>query len=1153
MEWKRTARNIAGSLQAFPVQNRLNRSIQISVGYSFARWVMEKYQLSEDGYGSLSASFVYLDVALGQGASEAVRELIHALTVLCKLRVSVLNQSYEKNYYVAVNMRCEQMFAALEQNLSWQAEIREMKSIWQAIKKEIPGEKGREAGQQPGSRKEPENWERPGIPKEPEDWERPGSRKELEDWERPGSRKESEDWERIGNREELGNREWLRNREKLGNRENPESQESQEHQENLRYRQGQRDNVEKRLKILRDRVQTRILENAGKAGVPSFRLGSRAGEGGPRAGRGSWASSLSLTASAGFPKGGKGAGARASVLSAWKSFQARRFFWRVQRASWWEQQVVLAASGAGTLSELMNRLRPLEGEAWMRFFSRLKEQAESCMEDSEFLSRLISEAIENNIPVPYLFSSKSPKAIRDISSREPFTEKEPPAEEKAFPEESGFADEKEFSVGNGMAERSTDQGIVRKEEETKRGESRKESVPLARLKELVRLLILQEEIWTDAENQRESLTGGMGQEEMLLSLLEQGRILELLEDRKEKSWLDQARKEIFELPPGEWQAFKEELLKESGLLPAKAGHQDDDSLVSKLFPEPGRGADAEKEMILETVFKVQHFFGESMDESSGSETRDTRVGDKQPGPEIQDAPVGERLWEEIRRLRNRLTADPSVSGELAELLNEGIRRLKRRKELEDGYRAVMEAVSYLDVSQWRQLKEDLFSAESQEDERFPGTVFYWLREERQKEEEKAGKDKESDTRDGMTGEKRRFLKALMAEAENEVIPIRQKEQLFERIFTKSRVLSEYIDWDESTFQAGAWPSENPDTFQAPDGKEQDLSAVLSSLTREEWKRLIKELPVIERERLQTIDEGKEAVQSLWELFRDFPENQNREAELHHQKQRVLRFLNQSGSGREALEELLGEELRELEISGGRGSLYQSLTEAASCMTREEWKTFQREVTEGLREETEEMDTTEWGALNLRWISRSGAGNTEGAGYRKSPDGNVSGSQAVFGEENVPAGDELRELMEMSEEKQEFLKFLAGQLFLEKMPGTEERPEKNQGEEYGHWERVFKKSQVLSRYVSWEKAGTPDGKRGIDLVKDGISRLDAKQWEAFRSGMEKRLFCILLTEGEAGEGTGPKKSERIREIRTSGSGQDFPPGGLRREMYGTLTL
>ena len=223
------------------------------------------------------------------------------------------------------------------------------------------------------------------------------------------------------------------------------------------------------------------------------------------------------------------------------------------------------------------------------------------------------------------------------------------------------------------------------------------------------------------------------------------------------------------------------------------------------------------------------------------------------------------------------------------------------------------------------------------------------------------------------------------------------------------------------------------------------------------------------------------------------------------------------------------------------------------MTREEWKTFQREVTEGLREETEEMDTTEWGALNLRWISRSGAGNTEGAGYRKSPDGNVSGSQAVFGEENVPAGDELRELMEMSEEKQEFLKFLAGQLFLEKMPGTEERPEKNQGEEYGHWERVFKKSQVLSRYVSWEKAGTPDGKRGIDLVKDGISRLDAKQWEAFRSGMEKRLFCILLTEGEAGEGTGPKKSERIREIRTSGSGQDFPPGGLRREMYGTLTL
>lgn len=655
-----------------------------------------------------------------------------------------------------------------------------------------------------------------------------------------------------------------------------------------------------------------------------------------------------------------------------------------------------------------------------------------------------------------------------------------------------------------------------------RGESRKEPAPLAHLKELIRLLILQEEVRTDTENQRESLTGGMRQEEqeeMLLSLLEQGRILELLEDRKEKSWLEQAREAVFGLTPKEWQAFKEELLKESGLLPEKAGRRDDGSPVSGWLPEPKRGADAEKEMILETVSKVQRFFGESMDEPSGAETRDTRVGDEQPEPEILDAPVEKRLWEEIRRLRNRLTAEPSVSGELAELLNEGIRRLKRMEKLENGYRAVMEAVSYLDVSQWGQLKEDLFSAELQEDERFPGTVFHWLREERQNEEEEAGKERESNTRDGMTGEKRRFLKALMAEAENKSIPIRQKEQIFGRIFTKSRVLSEYIDWDEGTFQAGAWLSESPDTFQAPDWKGQELSAALSSLTQEEWKRLIKELPVIERERLQTIEEGKEAVQILWELFRDFPENQNREAELHHQKQRVLRFLNQSGAGREALGELLGEELREMEISGKRRTLYQSLTEAASCMTREEWKTFQREVTEALREETGEMDTIGRGTLNLRWLSGPEAENTEGGGHRKPQDGNVSGGQAVFGEETVSTGDELRELMEMSEEKQEFLKFLAGRFFSEKMPGTEERPEKNQGEEYGHWERVFKKSQVLSRYVSWEEARTLDGKSGIDLVKDGISRLDAKHWEVFRSRMEKRLFS----------------------------------GGFRREMYGALTL
>lgn len=73
--------------------------------------ILEKYRQAE-GYDLPSASFVYPDARREEEDREAVRELAAHLSFINRIHISYLNQSYERNYYWNMRLRCEQLFPA---------------------------------------------------------------------------------------------------------------------------------------------------------------------------------------------------------------------------------------------------------------------------------------------------------------------------------------------------------------------------------------------------------------------------------------------------------------------------------------------------------------------------------------------------------------------------------------------------------------------------------------------------------------------------------------------------------------------------------------------------------------------------------------------------------------------------------------------------------------------------------------------------------------------------------------------------------------------------------------------------------------------------------------------------------------------------------
>lgn len=135
MELKRTARDITGNCRDFPGQKNVRIGIQAAAGYAFAMGILEKYRQAE-GYDLPSASFVYPDARREEEDREAVRELAAHLSFINRIHISYLNQSYERNYYWNMRLRCEQLFLRLSGSTVFGREVRELREIYQELARE---------------------------------------------------------------------------------------------------------------------------------------------------------------------------------------------------------------------------------------------------------------------------------------------------------------------------------------------------------------------------------------------------------------------------------------------------------------------------------------------------------------------------------------------------------------------------------------------------------------------------------------------------------------------------------------------------------------------------------------------------------------------------------------------------------------------------------------------------------------------------------------------------------------------------------------------------------------------------------------------------------------------------------------------------------
>ena len=135
MELKRTARDITGSRREFPGRKSVRIGIQAAAGYAFAMGILEKYRQAE-GYDLPSASFVYPDSRREEEDREAVRELVSQLSFMNRIRVSYLNQSYERKYYWNVRLHCEQLLLRLSGSAAMGREVRELREMYRELVRE---------------------------------------------------------------------------------------------------------------------------------------------------------------------------------------------------------------------------------------------------------------------------------------------------------------------------------------------------------------------------------------------------------------------------------------------------------------------------------------------------------------------------------------------------------------------------------------------------------------------------------------------------------------------------------------------------------------------------------------------------------------------------------------------------------------------------------------------------------------------------------------------------------------------------------------------------------------------------------------------------------------------------------------------------------
>ncbi len=71
----------------------------------------------------------------------------------------------------------------------------------------------------------------------------------------------------------------------------------------------------------------------------------------------------------------------------WKSEQAKRFFWRVQRASFSERELILNALDVRTLSGLMSMLKQVKEEKWEDISRQIQDRIRLYLEDRESIDR----------------------------------------------------------------------------------------------------------------------------------------------------------------------------------------------------------------------------------------------------------------------------------------------------------------------------------------------------------------------------------------------------------------------------------------------------------------------------------------------------------------------------------------------------------------------------------------------------------------------------------------------------------------------------------------------------------------------------------------------------------------------------------------------
>lgn len=80
-------------------------------------------------------------------------------------------------------------------------------------------------------------------------------------------------------------------------------------------------------------------------------------------------------------------------LTAWSSEEAKKFFWKIQRVSSWEQQMIFRAAGVSSLIGLMKKLKMIRKENWRQEAERLQSNLEVLFLDE----RVFHEIVKTNI------------------------------------------------------------------------------------------------------------------------------------------------------------------------------------------------------------------------------------------------------------------------------------------------------------------------------------------------------------------------------------------------------------------------------------------------------------------------------------------------------------------------------------------------------------------------------------------------------------------------------------------------------------------------------------------------------------------------------------------------------------------------------------